>query len=92
MTEIAHYSYVTREEKDALSGLGTIVKAWRIYKNMKQRELAVLIRKRREYISRLENGRVNPDILTLVKIAQALELTISEFFKSPPKNLYKRVL
>jgi transcriptional regulator with XRE-family HTH domain len=37
-------------------------------------------------LSKIENGQVSPPISTLLRIAEALEVTISEFFLEPEKS------
>ncbi len=59
--------------------LGKNLKKLRLKKNMSQGDLAKALGVDRAYISNIENGRMNPTLSTLEKIAGAL--------RSPIKNL-----
>jgi len=50
-------------------------------KNLTQEQLAELSTLHRTYIGDLENGRRNPSLITLIKISNALNLNLSDFFK-----------
>jgi transcriptional regulator with XRE-family HTH domain len=50
-------------------------------KNMSQGDLATALSVDRAYISNIENGRMNPTLSTLEKIANALGLSNSELLK-----------
>ena len=53
----------------------------RVKKNMSQGDLATTLSVVREYISNIENGRMNPTLSTLEKIANALGISSSELLK-----------
>lgn len=50
-------------------------------KNLSQKEVVLSVNIDRAQYSRIENGKANPTLSTLEKIANALEVNIGEFFK-----------
>ncbi len=66
------------KEKELFEKIGTRVKELRIEKGMSQQELAGMINFEKSNMSRLEAGGTNPTVGTLYKIAQALDVTLSE--------------
>ena len=69
-----------REKEDAeyLKKLGKRIKTLRKEKGIKQVDLAYSCDIEKQSMSRLEAGNTNPSILLLMKIAQLLDLTVSE--------------
>ncbi|MBI4454767.1 MAG: helix-turn-helix transcriptional regulator [Acidobacteria bacterium] len=67
-----------------MKGLGERVREIREAKGMTQRNVADSIGIDDYYISRLENGHINPTLLTLEKVAGALGIAIRDFF--PPEK------
>ena len=61
--------------------LGENLRKWREKKDMSQVDLATALGVDRAYISNIENGRMNPTLSTLEKIAGALEIPMSELVK-----------
>jgi len=61
--------------------LGENLRKLRLKKNMSQVDLATALGVDRAYISNIENGRMNPTLSTLEKIAGALEIPMSELVK-----------
>jgi len=61
--------------------LGENLRKWRLKKNMSQVDLATALGVDRAYISNIENGRMNPTLSTLEKIAGALGISSSELLK-----------
>ncbi len=61
--------------------LGENLRKWRLKKNMSQVDLANALSVDRAYISNIENGRMNPTLSTLEKIAGALGISSSELLK-----------
>ena len=61
--------------------LGENLRKLRLEKKMSQGDLATALSVDRAYISNIENGRMNPTIATLEKIAGALNITSSELLK-----------
>jgi transcriptional regulator with XRE-family HTH domain len=66
---------------DPLKQLGARIKKIRTEKNLTQYDLAVLCGLEKANMSRLESGQSNPTVLTLFKIAEALNVSLEEFFK-----------
>ncbi len=61
--------------------LGENLRKLRLKKNMSQVDLATALSVDRAYISNIENGRMNPTLSTLEKIAGALGVATSELVK-----------
>ena len=61
--------------------LGQNLRKIRTKKKMSQVELANALNVDRAYISNIENGRMNPTLSTLEKIAGALGVATSELIK-----------
>ena len=61
--------------------LGENLRKLRLKKNMSQGDLATALSVDRAYISNIENGRMNPTLSTLEKIANALGISSSELLK-----------
>lgn len=58
--------------------LGENLRKLRLKKNMSQGDLARVLSVDRAYISNIENGRMNPTLSTLEKIAGALRVSIKD--------------
>ncbi|WP_083672310.1 helix-turn-helix domain-containing protein [Chryseobacterium sp. RU37D] len=50
-------------------------------KNLTQKELAFMVDVEISQITRIERGIINTSVLNLMKITDALEISMSEFFK-----------
>jgi DNA-binding XRE family transcriptional regulator len=61
--------------------LGDNLRKLRLKKNLSQGDLATALNVDRAYISNIENGRMNPTLSTLEKIAKALGISSSELLK-----------
>ncbi|OIQ01542.1 MAG: DNA-binding protein [Candidatus Moranbacteria bacterium CG2_30_41_165] len=61
--------------------LGGNLRKLRLKKNMSQGDLATVLSVDRAYISNIENGRMNPTLSTLGKIAGALNVPINVLIK-----------
>jgi transcriptional regulator with XRE-family HTH domain len=61
--------------------LGQNLRKLRLKKKMSQVDLATALNVDRAYISNIENGRMNPTLFTLEKIAGALGISMSELVK-----------
>lgn len=66
--------------EDALRNVGMRIKQIRLQKGLTQLDLEVLTRINNGDLSRIENGKINFEFLTIVKIATALEVEISDLF------------
>ncbi|MBQ7977487.1 MAG: helix-turn-helix transcriptional regulator [Clostridia bacterium] len=54
----------------------------RIKKNLSAYELSLRIGKDPSYINKLENGRINPSLKTILAISECLEVDVINFFKN----------
>jgi len=61
--------------------LGENLRKLRLKRNFSQGDLAKKLEVDRAYISNIENGRMNPTLSTLEKIANALGISSSELLK-----------
>ena len=60
--------------------VGKRIKELRLAKNMSQEDFAFKCGLDRTYITSLERGKRNVSLINLEKIANAFEMTLSEFF------------
>jgi transcriptional regulator with XRE-family HTH domain len=60
--------------------VGKQIQKLRESKGISQQDLAAKCNFEKSNMSRLEAGRVNPTLLTLGKVANALEVTLAELF------------
>lgn len=67
--------------KEVLVKLGARLSQIRKLKGLSQQELAALIEYEKSHMSRLEKGGTNPTYLTLMKVAKALDISISELLE-----------
>jgi transcriptional regulator with XRE-family HTH domain len=65
-----------------MNDLGKKLKQLRLKKNLTQKNLAEKIHCTSAYICQLENGKADPSLSTLKKIATALDITIIDFFRT----------
>ena len=63
------------------SKLGQNMKRIRIKKNMSQGDIARALEVDRGYISNIENGKKNPTLATIQKLADALGVSADELLK-----------
>lgn len=68
-------------DKVLLKKIGLRIKEVRTLKGLSQQELAALIEYEKSNMSRIESGNINPTILTLNKIAKALDVSLSELLQ-----------
>ncbi len=59
----------------------TKLKEYRSQRNMKQEELAELVRVRRETIIRLEKGQYNPSLKLAMDLAKVFHVPVEELFE-----------
>jgi len=71
-----------RNEKRLQSNLGEAIRRERSSLGISQDELARRAGLHRTYISDLERGARNPSVGTILKIADALQVTVSELFQA----------
>lgn len=65
-----------------MTELGKKLKQLRLNKNLTQKKLAEKINCTPAYICQLESGKTDPSISTLKKIANTLDITIVDFFRT----------
>lgn len=70
---------LSRNRQDpVLVALGTAIRRARLSKNISQEKLALLAEVDRSYVGRVERGDNNVAILTLSKLAQAMDITLAK--------------
>jgi len=83
-TLCSYYEYIimplTTHEKKYVKRLGAHIVALRKRKGIKQKDLSDLLDMDDGSLRRIESGRTNPTTTTLLKIASALEIKMSELF------------
>lgn len=67
-------------DKDFLIKLGASIKNVRTAKNWSQADLAYRVGMEKSNLSVIENGKSNPQVLTLAKLASAMDVTMAEIF------------
>lgn len=67
-------------EKKFLVSIGNKIKQFRRRNNMTQNDLALECDFEKATMSRIESGKANPTVRTLLKISNALDIHISELF------------
>lgn len=67
--------------RDTLIRFGDNIKHIRIEKGFTQDDLATILAVDKSYISRIENGRINLTVNSILKISEALKVNIVELFK-----------
>jgi transcriptional regulator with XRE-family HTH domain len=68
----------TRRQDPALVSLGDAIRSMRVSKDITQEGLALLAGVDRSYVGRVERGDNNVAVLTLIKIAHAMNVTVAE--------------
>jgi len=69
------------DKKPSARKLGANIKRLRLDKKMSQSDLCKRIAADRSYVSNLENGRKNPTLATIEKIARAFNVSVDELLK-----------
>lgn len=72
------------QEKQAIRQLGKRVRALRLTRGWSQEELAVEAKLDRGYVGRIERGETNLTIRNIVRIADALKVSVGELFLTCP--------
>jgi transcriptional regulator with XRE-family HTH domain len=62
--------------------VGDRVRFLRRENGLTQTQLAELLGKDRQYLYKIEKGKVTPNIVTISAIANALEISLAEFFRT----------
>ena len=73
--------YVKDLDSIQLQKIGSRLQELRLQKNLTQKELAFMLDVEISQITRIERGIINTSILNLIKIVDALEISMSDFFK-----------
>ncbi len=61
--------------------VGEQIVMFRKLRNLTQTELASMVGKDRQYLYKIEKGRVTPNIATLAIISTALDISLSQLFE-----------
>jgi transcriptional regulator with XRE-family HTH domain len=69
---------VNTEEEKYFKKLGAKIRKLREEKNLDQKAFALDCEISRTQLHMIENGKTNPRLLTLIKIANALEISVSK--------------
>lgn len=69
------------QKADSSKKLGQNLKKLRLKKKMSQGDISRKLGVDRAYISSIENGRMNPTLSTLEKLAEAIGINSSELLK-----------
>ena len=69
------------EKSASAKKLGSNIKKIRLAKNMSQGDLCRALQVDRAYMSNIENGKKNPTLATIERIANALEVSIDRLMK-----------
>ena len=69
---------LTKEEEKFIKKLGKNIVAIRKKREIKQKELSDLLDMDDGSLRRIESGRTNPTTTTLLKVAKAFEISVSE--------------
>jgi transcriptional regulator with XRE-family HTH domain len=83
MIETSSHTTAERQERnmDARSmTIGTTIRGYRLQRGMSQGDIEKRTGLLRCYLSRVENGHTVPSLDTLAKIAQAMDIPLSQFF------------
>ncbi len=67
-------------EEDFIKNVGEKIKEIRLLQNIKQIDLAFKVGIEDSSLRRIESGRTNPTLKTLIRISIALEIDIKELF------------
>lgn len=68
-------------DKDVLIKIGARIKDLRIAKGVTQNNLAIMCDWDYQYLSRLESGNANMTIRTIIRICNALDVSLADFFR-----------
>lgn len=73
---------LSRNRQDpVLVALGTAIRRTRLSKNISQENLALLAEVDRSYVGRVERGDNNVAILTLSKLAHAMDISLAKLMQ-----------
>lgn len=66
---------------DEAERLGRNLKRIRTEKNISQGEIGRILEVDKSFVSNIENGKTNPTLATIVKIAKAIGVSVGELMK-----------
>ena len=69
------------DENDFIIGIGNKIKFHRLERKMTQLDLAIKSGMEENALQRIEKGRTNPTIKTLIKIVNALQIDFEQLFE-----------
>ena len=69
------------DDDEIIKKIAFNIKVERMRKNLTQFQLAEKIEVHEKYIGRIESGKQNITIRTLIKLAKALEINMKKFFE-----------
>lgn len=73
---------LSRNRQDpTLVALGEAIRRIRLSKDISQEKLALLAEVDRSYVGRIERGDNNVAMLTLIKLAQAMDITLAKLME-----------
>jgi len=72
---------VNKESEELITKLGCKLKSLRLKKEMTQMDIAVIVNLDPSAIRRYEKGRVEMGFTTLIKFAEALDVSVNELLK-----------
>lgn len=64
----------------ALVALGAAIRACRLERGVSQEDLADLAALDRSYVGSIERGAQNPGIVTVLRVAKALDISVADLF------------
>lgn len=74
-------NYSRNRQDPALVALGEAIRRVRLSKDISQEKLALLAEVDRSYVGRVERGDNNVAILTLLKLARSLDITLAKLMQ-----------
>ena len=77
---------LTKSEKEYITEVGNRIVSIREKRNLKQIDLAIKIDIEDSALRRVESGRTNPTLKTLLKIAEGLDVDISDLLPKTKNN------
>ncbi len=82
MDNLSKFGIVNRKEEKYFQKLGARIKQLREEREIDQKSFAFDCEIGRTQLYMIEKGKTNPRLLTLMKIADGLEISISELLKN----------
>jgi transcriptional regulator with XRE-family HTH domain len=70
-----------RESRSLFTGLGVALRELRLERRVSQEQLSIKTDVHRNYIGGIERGERSPTVATIIVLARALHVPVSELFK-----------